>query len=239
MISIIQDGSVELASAQILQEDFASAGCFEDFTSAGIILEDFAQAGIVRRKILHLPGQLVRRCISRNSLSFNRHSLGRLKISQHSLEDFASSRKLRKIFTSGGQLRKDFALVGRAQEDFCISRESSRRFLHQSGQLRKILHILYKKNVHTVYCIRRGIAQKGFPSAGIVLADLYQSGQLRIFLHQRDSFLKYILFFIQHCLICCSTDSRVSEDAVIEPRTVATLAFAVRCSNHSAIFHSR
>ncbi len=37
-----------------------------------------------------------------------------------------------------------------------------------------------------------------------------------------------------YCFICRSSDSTVSEDAGIEPRTVATLAVAVRRSNHSA-----
>jgi hypothetical protein len=38
----------------------------------------------------------------------------------------------------------------------------------------------------------------------------------------------------QHCFICRPSDSTVSEDAGIEPRTVATLALAVRRSNNSA-----
>jgi hypothetical protein len=32
------------------------------------------------------------------------------------------------------------------------------------------------------------------------------------------------MYFIQHCFICRPSDSTVSEDAGIEPRTVATLA---------------
>jgi hypothetical protein len=43
------------------------------------------------------------------------------------------------------------------------------------------------------------------------------------------------MFFILHCFICRLSDSTVSEDAGIKPRTVATLALAVLCSNHSAI----
>jgi hypothetical protein len=38
----------------------------------------------------------------------------------------------------------------------------------------------------------------------------------------------------QHCFICRLSDSVVSEDAGIEPRTVATSVLAVRRSNHSA-----
>jgi hypothetical protein len=42
------------------------------------------------------------------------------------------------------------------------------------------------------------------------------------------------VYDIQHCFICRPSDSTVSEDAAIEPRTVATTALAVRRSNHSA-----
>ncbi len=45
------------------------------------------------------------------------------------------------------------------------------------------------------------------------------------------------LYFIKHCFICRLSDSTVSEDAGIEPRTVATLVLAVRRSNHSARSH--
>jgi hypothetical protein len=43
--------------------------------------------------------------------------------------------------------------------------------------------------------------------------------------------------FIQHCFIYRPSDSTVSEDAGIEPRTVATSALAIRRSNHSARSH--
>ncbi len=45
------------------------------------------------------------------------------------------------------------------------------------------------------------------------------------------------MFIIQHCFICCPSDSTVSEDAGIEPRTATTLALAVRLSHHSARTH--
>ena len=45
------------------------------------------------------------------------------------------------------------------------------------------------------------------------------------------------MYFIQHCFICRPSDSTVSEDAGIEPRTVATSALAVRRSSHSATSH--
>ena len=43
--------------------------------------------------------------------------------------------------------------------------------------------------------------------------------------------------FIQACFICGPSDSTVSEDAGIEPRTVATSPLAVRRSNHYARSH--
>ncbi len=42
------------------------------------------------------------------------------------------------------------------------------------------------------------------------------------------------MYCIQHCFICRPSDSTVSEDAGIEPRTVATSALAVRRSNQEA-----
>ncbi len=53
------------------------------------------------------------------------------------------------------------------------------------------------------------------------------------------NFFGFFLFMydIQHCFICRPSDSTVSEDAGIEPRTVATTALAVGRSNHSARSH--
>jgi hypothetical protein len=48
----------------------------------------------------------------------------------------------------------------------------------------------------------------------------------------RGIFDFFSVYCIQHCFICRPSDSTVSEDAVIEPRTVPTLALAVRRSNH-------
>ncbi len=45
------------------------------------------------------------------------------------------------------------------------------------------------------------------------------------------------MYFIQHCFICRPSDSTVSEDALIEPRTVATSALAIRRSSHTATSH--
>jgi hypothetical protein len=47
----------------------------------------------------------------------------------------------------------------------------------------------------------------------------------------------FSMYFIQHCFICRTSDSTVSEDAGMEHRTVATLALAVRSSNNSARSH--
>ncbi len=40
------------------------------------------------------------------------------------------------------------------------------------------------------------------------------------------------MYIIQHCFIYCPSLSTVSEDALIKPRTVATLALTARRSNH-------
>ncbi len=45
------------------------------------------------------------------------------------------------------------------------------------------------------------------------------------------------MYFIQHWFICRPSDSTVSEDTEIEPRTVATSSLAVRRSSHSATSH--
>jgi hypothetical protein len=45
------------------------------------------------------------------------------------------------------------------------------------------------------------------------------------------------MYCIQHCFTCRPSDSTVSKDAGIEPRTVATSALAVRRSNHWARSH--
>jgi hypothetical protein len=43
----------------------------------------------------------------------------------------------------------------------------------------------------------------------------------------------FFMYDIQNCFICHPSDSTVSGDAGIEPRTVATTALAVRRSNYS------
>ncbi len=45
------------------------------------------------------------------------------------------------------------------------------------------------------------------------------------------------MYDFQHCVICHPSDSTVSENAGIEPRTVASLALKTRRSNHSARSH--
>ncbi len=50
----------------------------------------------------------------------------------------------------------------------------------------------------------------------------------------KQFYREHILLFCQHCFICRSSDSSVSEDAGTKLRTVATLAFAFRRSNHLA-----
>ena len=47
----------------------------------------------------------------------------------------------------------------------------------------------------------------------------------------------FSMYCIQHCFICHSTNSTVLEDAGMVPRTVLTLALAVRLSNNSTRSH--
>ncbi len=55
----------------------------------------------------------------------------------------------------------------------------------------------------------------------------------------QGDFWDFFMYFIQHYFICRASDSTVSGDDGIEPRTVATSALAVRRSNHSAKSHSQ
>jgi hypothetical protein len=52
---------------------------------------------------------------------------------------------------------------------------------------------------------------------------------LQIFFGGDFSFFSY---YVQHCFICRPSDYTVPSDAVIELRTIATGALAVRCSNY-------
>jgi hypothetical protein len=52
--------------------------------------------------------------------------------------------------------------------------------------------------------------------------------------HPKQFYREHILLYCQHCFICRSSDSAMSEDAETKLRTVATLAFAFRRSNHLA-----
>ncbi len=47
--------------------------------------------------------------------------------------------------------------------------------------------------------------------------------------HLNRDLFGIFLYFIQHCFICCLSDSTVSEDAGIESRTVATCDFGISC----------
>jgi hypothetical protein len=49
--------------------------------------------------------------------------------------------------------------------------------------------------------------------------------------------LDVFMYVIQHCFISRPSDSTVSDDAGIKPRTVATLALIARRYNHSARSH--
>jgi hypothetical protein len=70
----------------------------------------------------------------------------------------------------------------------------------------------------------------------------WKRGRLTEFLFQEGLiygiwFRNPICTLFNTVFICLPSDSTVSEDAGIEPRTVATLAMAVRRTNHSARSH--
>ncbi len=76
------------------------------------------------------------------------------------------------------------------------------------------------------------IFKRGPISCGICVTDELLEYKGLHFSYQ-GFFLDFLsLYGIQHCFICRPSDSTVSEDARIEPRAVATLAWAVRRSNH-------
>ncbi len=60
---------------------------------------------------------------------------------------------------------------------------------------------------------------------------------INIYTLKGDFWIFSFIYDIKHCFICRPSDSTVTEDAGIEPRTVATTALAVRRSNHSARSH--
>jgi len=67
---------------------------------------------------------------------------------------------------------------------------------------------------------------------------LYNKTYIRLSDYQQQGdFLDFFMYFIQPCFNCRPSDSTVSEDAGIEPRTVATSALPFRRSNHSARSH--
>ncbi len=139
---------------------------------------------------LHQP-RYFRLCISRDSSAENFAPAGIVGKAQHQLEQSelqpAYFGKTSNQPAQFGRLcivweaREGFYISRIAQEDFCISRDSSGRFC---------IYILY-----TVQCIRRGIAQKGFPSAGIVLADFVSVAIAQDIFASAGQFLKYCILF--------------------------------------------
>jgi hypothetical protein len=53
-----------------------------------------------------------------------------------------------------------------------------------------------------------------------------------LFFYSFGGIFNFFSYNIQHCFICRPSDFTVPTDAGIEPRTVATVALAVRRSNH-------
>ncbi len=65
----------------------------------------------------------------------------------------------------------------------------------------------------------------------------YRENQKKVNFFLMGDILGFFMYCIQHSFICRPSDSTVSEDAGVEPRTLATTALAVRRSNHSAKYH--
>ncbi len=77
--------------------------------------------------------------------------------------------------------------------------------------------------------IRRNLSQHFLLHCKSNLAINAKAKSAKIFIY---SFLQY---FIELCFICRPSDSTVSEDAGVEPRTVATKAMAIRCFYHTRL----
>jgi hypothetical protein len=90
--------------------------------------------------------------------------------------------------------------------------------------------------------IKKKIKIFRFLSAGwglkCLLLQIFHEGQGR---NKLQLFLKgdfwFFMYVFQHCFICLLSDSTVSEELGIEPRTIATLALTARRSYHSARSH--
>ncbi len=79
---------------------------------------------------------------------------------------------------------------------------------------------------------KQGIQRQVLGTRGILnLVTLKKTSTLRQFL--KVGFFGFFIFVIQHCFICRPSDSTVSDDDGIEPRTVATLALIARRSTLS------
>ncbi len=83
--------------------------------------------------------------------------------------------------------------------------------------------------------MKQKICYKISLKTSLYLSQFSKSRRFYIAKYTGEFFKIFLMYIIQHFLICRLSDSTVSEDAAIEPRTIATLALPVRRSNHSAI----
>ncbi len=90
----------------------------------------------------------------------------------------------------------------------------------------------------TYRCISKKMHYKTHPFHTTATWNIWNFMKTTSLCSLRGIFLDFFFVYcIQHCFICRPSDSTVSEDAGIEPRTVATTALTVRRSNHSAKSH--
>ncbi len=90
-------------------------------------------------------------------------------------------------------------------------------------------------------CSARGVLHNCVAAAPLESAALHEAAPLMTVVKQGNFFGFFPMNCIQHCFICLPSDSTASEDAGIEPRTVATSALTIRRSSHTrlGLIHTR
>ena len=113
-----------------------------------------------------------------------------------------------------------------------------------------VLNIVHRKKIQKISCLinqmfqtflfcfnkkpNQRISRKSCKFFLYIYIRGFQQTNRQLYRNYIIYFLKYL---IQHSFVCYNSDSAVSEDAGIEPRTVETLALTARRSNHSARSH--
>ncbi len=91
-------------------------------------------------------------------------------------------------------------------------------------------------------CSAGGFLHNCVAAAQLESAAFHEAAPLKTFVKQGNFWgFFFPMYCFQHCFICLPSDSTVSEDAGIEPRTVATSALTVKRSTHTRLdlIHTR